>query len=96
MEWAIHRYGEDEGAVIGAVIDLGYCLNLTDSASADILRKGYEILKLRCEMVGNKIPLIWTRPQNNAELLTINQKLEGKPLPAFGILEPIPFQIICR
>ncbi|MCI9293559.1 MAG: hypothetical protein HFF02_09765 [Erysipelotrichaceae bacterium] len=56
LEWAIHRYGEDEGAVIGAVIDLGYCLNLTDSASADILRKGYEILKLRCEMVGNKIP----------------------------------------
>ncbi len=45
------------------------------------------------EMIGS---LIWTRPQNNAELLTINQKLEGKPLPAFGILEPIPFQIICR
>lgn len=56
LEWAIHRYGEDEGAVIGAVLDLGYCLNLTDSASADILRKGYEILKSRCEMVGNKIP----------------------------------------
>lgn len=46
--------------------------------------------------VGENDSLIWTRPQNNAELLTINQKLEGKPLPAFGILEPIPFQIICR
>lgn len=45
---------------------------------------------------GTIISLIWTKPQNNAELLTINQKLEGKPLPAFGILEPIPFQIICR
>ena len=55
-EWAIHRYGEHDAAVIGAVIDLGYCLNLTDSASADILRKGYEILKLRCEIIGAELP----------------------------------------
>ena len=55
-EWAEHRYGKKDAAVIGAVIDLGYCLNLTDSASADILRKGYELLKIRCEIVGNKLP----------------------------------------
>ena len=55
-EWAIHRYGIDDAAVIGAVIDLGYCLNLTDSSSADILRKGYEILKIRCAAYGNALP----------------------------------------
>ncbi len=51
-EWAINKYG-DNAAVIGAVIDLGYCLNLTDSASADILREGYKILKYRCVGLSN-------------------------------------------
>ena len=54
-EWAYNRY-HDEAAVIGAVIDLGYCLNLTDSASADKLRQGYEILKYRCQISGNEMP----------------------------------------
>ena len=43
-EWATRRYGEDS-AVVGAVIDLGLCLNLTDSASEGILKEGYKILK---------------------------------------------------
>lgn len=54
-EWAYNRY-KDQAAVIGAVIDLGYCLNLTDSASASILKQGYELLKIRCDIVGNKLP----------------------------------------
>ena len=54
-EWAMNRHGAD-GAVIGAVIDLGYCLNLTDSFSSDILRNGYEILKIRCAAAGMQIP----------------------------------------
>lgn len=56
LEWAINRNGKDNAAVIGAVIDLGYCLNLTDSAGADILRKGYEILKFRCDVIGKPLP----------------------------------------
>ena len=55
LEWASRRYGMD-AAVIGAVIDLGYCLNLTDSSSSDILRIGYDILKVRCEIVGVDLP----------------------------------------
>ena len=55
FEWAINRYGDD-GAVVGAVIDLGYCLNLTDSFSAQILRNGYEILKIRCEAAEMDLP----------------------------------------
>lgn len=55
-EWATNRYGQD-GAVIGAVIDLGYCLNLTDSASSEILRQGYRLLQLRCEAVNTPLPV---------------------------------------
>lgn len=54
-EWATSRYKE-KAAVIGAVIDLGYCLNLTDSSSTKTLRQGYELLKLRCEIVGMNLP----------------------------------------
>ena len=54
-EWAKRRYGED-AAVIGAAIYLGYCLNLTDSASEDELKAGYEMLKLLCELAGEDLP----------------------------------------
>lgn len=43
-EWAEKRYGKN-AAVIGAVIDLGYCLNLTDNRSEEILKKGYQVLE---------------------------------------------------
>lgn len=56
-EWAEQRYGKS-AAVLGAVIDLGLCLNLTDYNSTDILRQGYKMLKRRCEVL--EIPL----PQN--------------------------------
>ncbi len=54
-EWAERRYGDD-AAVIGAVIDLGYCLNLTDSASEEILRDGYRTLELLCKDAGIDMP----------------------------------------
>ena len=38
MEWAINRYGK-EAKVVGAVMSLGHCLNLTDYRSAKILKK---------------------------------------------------------
>ena len=49
QDWAKQRYGEENGRVIGAVIDLGYCLNLTDSFASAYLATGYELLKIRCE-----------------------------------------------
>ena len=54
-EWAKRRYGKD-AAVIGAVIDLGNCLNLTDSASSNYLKGGYKLLKARCELTGAPLP----------------------------------------
>ncbi|SCY64831.1 hypothetical protein [Ruminococcus sp. YE282] len=56
FEWAKNRYDE-HGAVIGAVIDLGYCLNLTDSSSAEVLRQGYKILKFRCDLLNIDLPV---------------------------------------
>lgn len=56
QDWANQRYGEGNGHVIGAVIDLGYCLNLTDSFSAEYLEIGYELLKLRCRAAGISLP----------------------------------------
>jgi len=54
-EWAVARYGA-EAAVVGAIVDLGYCLNLTDYNSTDILIKGYEMLKMKCELQGIPLP----------------------------------------
>lgn len=54
-EWAVSRY-KDEGAVLGAVIDLGFCLNLTDYNSTDILKQGYEMLNMKCDVLGVELP----------------------------------------
>lgn len=56
IEWAKKSSKINEPDVVGAVIDLGYCLNLTDSASEKILKYGYEILKQKCELTGESLP----------------------------------------
>lgn len=43
-------------AVIGAVIDLGYCLNLVDSRALQIVKGGYDLLKSSLENVGAELP----------------------------------------
>lgn len=55
-EWAVARNGKDRAAVVGAVLDLGYCLNLTDSAGSHILRGGYALLKDTCTRAGISLP----------------------------------------
>lgn len=48
LRWAEQKksWGSfDEPAVIGAVIDLGRCLNLTDSRYIDLLEEEYSLLK---------------------------------------------------
>ena len=56
FEWASESKKIKTPAVVGAVIDLGYCLNLTDSASEIILKRGYEFLKFRCEITDEPLP----------------------------------------
>ncbi len=44
QEWAALKYKKN-AAVLGAVLDLGYCLNLADSASNEILKNAYTRLR---------------------------------------------------
>jgi hypothetical protein len=54
-DWAKVRYHEN-ASVVGAVIDLGYCLNLTDYNSLEVLQNGYNMLAASCENTGDKMP----------------------------------------
>lgn len=65
LDWARSSSKIKEPAVIGAVIDLGYCLNLTDSGSVEFLKRGYEILKIRCKHAETPIP--HNRPSKRGE-----------------------------
>ena len=56
LDWARRSQKIKKPAVVGAVIDLGYCLNLTDSSSENVLKIGYDILKQKCEMTGEPLP----------------------------------------
>lgn len=77
-QWAVsscERYNkkhpgekEKKPAVIGAVISLGNCLNLTDYKSGDILRAGYEILKYELSLNGKELPQN-RNVKNNTDLL---------------------------
>jgi hypothetical protein len=42
--------------VIGAIIDLGLCLDLTTSAGADLVRSGYRELKVTMDAAGQPLP----------------------------------------
>lgn len=56
-------------AVIGAVIALGHCLNLTDYGSSKILKAGYEILSYELSLIGEKMPVNKNVNGNNDLLL---------------------------
>lgn len=44
-------------AVLGAVIDLGYCLNLLDSRSIELLKAQYNIFVEECKTMNKTIPV---------------------------------------
>lgn len=56
LEWANTHYGPGEGSVIGAVISLGRCLDLTDYASVPILKEGYAMLLQLMTSAGKEMP----------------------------------------
>lgn len=74
QQWAIdscERYNKKhpdkppkKPAVIGAVISLGYCLNLADYKSNEILKMGYEILKFELQINGKELPINRNVPGN--------------------------------
>lgn len=56
-------------AVIGAVIDLGNCLNLLDSRNIQILKNQYEIFVEEMKLTGKKLPNNMNRSGNSDLLL---------------------------
>lgn len=55
VDWAKNRYG-DNWAVIGAFIDLGYCLDTTDYKNASVFKLGYELLEFKTRTFGTQMP----------------------------------------
>lgn len=75
-DWAVAQSSNPkssikEPAVIGAVIDLGYCLNLTDYESIEIIKRGYKMLKLLFEELDEPMPEN-KNIKNNTDLLVRN------------------------
>lgn len=59
LDWAMELKKRDkikEPTVIGAIIDLGYCLNLLDTMSINNLRKQYAVFKYEMELSGKELP----------------------------------------
>ena len=59
----------EEPAVIGAVIDLGFCLNLLDSNNIQILKNQYEIFKTKMYIADKPMPKNKNIKGNNDLLL---------------------------
>lgn len=66
--WAKSHFGND-AKVIGAVIDLGNCLNLTDSSSEEVLSNGYKVLKAKLDKLHMGMPNNRYRNENKDVLL---------------------------
>lgn len=59
LQWAkeqAERGRVSEPAVVGAVIDLGYCLNLTDSHYTGLLKNEYRLMKQEFQQLGLDMP----------------------------------------
>jgi hypothetical protein len=68
LDWAKEHKSIKTPAVIGAVIELGHCLNITDYKSTGILKIGYDLLKLQCELASTKLP-VNSNARANSDLL---------------------------
>lgn len=61
MQWAIDNAKRPnssikEPGVLGAFLDLGYCLDLTNSACLQLLKEPYQVLKRAAELTGLPLP----------------------------------------
>ena len=69
-DWARNRYG-DKAAVVGAVLDLGHCLNLTDYKSSVILRTAFDSLCNSRTKNGKAMP-VNSKGRSDVDLLLRN------------------------
>jgi len=62
MDWAKEQSKKQNShikspAVVGAIIDLGYCLNLMDNLSINIVKNAYDMMKKDFELIGKSMPV---------------------------------------
>ncbi|MCB6993008.1 hypothetical protein LI177_05855 [bacterium 210820-DFI.6.37] len=69
LDWAKHSAKVEEPFVLGAIIDLGHCLNLTDFGSFEILKQGYRVLRYKSEINGVNLPKNRGKSKDNDYLL---------------------------
>jgi len=90
----------NEPAVIGAVLDLGFCLDLLDSGNLKILKQGYKLLK-DLEKQGFEIPEnvplikdgdLIKRHLDCAVIEIIQQHRKEKGLPLFDSVRAVFFE----
>ncbi len=68
-EMLSRKKSKSKPAIIGAVIDLGYCLDLTDSYYLDELKEAYKTLVDTCKLNGNSLPKNTDVGKSNDKLL---------------------------
>lgn len=56
LEWANRFKKDSTPSVIGAILDLGLCLNLSDYGSTEIISTAYELLEAECIIAGTNLP----------------------------------------
>ena len=98
MKWAREQAGRGAvktPAVIGAIIDLGHCLNLTDSRYIDLLEEEYLLMAESFDLA--KMPLPKNEGRTNDKLLRkldcavvqhLHARLEQEWQSGAGLLEP--------
>lgn len=100
FEWAQSHYPKNP-AVVGAVIDLGNCLNLTDYKSCEILKLGYELLVSDYRNAGKELPKnkrikssrdVLLRDLNCAVIQEIHQFNKEHKLPEYDSVRGLFFE----
>ena len=91
----------EKPSVLGAVIDLGYCLDLLDSEYLNLLKEGYNLLKESKEKYNLKIPENLPLIENGdlikrhldcAVIETIHQFNKDRNLPLFDSVRGVFFE----
>lgn len=57
LEWAQTHKSKESPSVVGAVLDLGFCLNLSDYGCARALSMAYDLLKYESEEAETDLPI---------------------------------------
>ncbi len=76
LDWAKMKKNAgtlNEPSYVGAVINLGYCLDLLDSSGIEILKRYYQILKTTTETEGYSLPKNINHPKEHGNDRTLRK-----------------------